>query len=107
MNRLFHSTWGTDGSVINVGGGSWLVSTTCKRCTSAANCRETASAYGIALREGREKSIGTRIRLNRSGRDVLMYRRGLRLTCAGIRRSTKLFTPSHCVGSIAVLRANC
>jgi hypothetical protein len=98
INRLFNSACGTSGSVSNVGGGYWVVSTTCKRCTSAPNCRETASAYGIAFNDRREKSMGTKIRLNRRDRDVATRGRGFRLRRVGIGGSSRVFMPQYCCG---------
>ena len=91
FNRRFDSDRGISGSVINVVGGCWLRSVTCKRCTSAPNWREIASAYGIAFSDGREKSIGTRMRLNRRGRSAGLRRRGLGVRFVRVGGSSSLF----------------
>src|SRR6516164_6740248 len=91
INRRFDSDRGISGSVINVVGGCWLRSVTCKRCTSAPNWREIASAYGIAFSDGREKSIGTRIRLNRRDGNVVPRRRGFGVTCVVVGGSSRSF----------------
>jgi hypothetical protein len=55
-----------------------------------------ASAYGIALSDGGEKSIGTRMRLKRIERDARLRTRGFWLTPVAIGPSTKVFIPKCC-----------
>lgn len=57
-----------------------------------------ASAYGIAFNEGREKSIGTRMRLNRRDCDRGTPRRDLADNCFAIGGFNKFFIEPYCSG---------
>jgi len=50
----------------------------------------------MAFNDGREKSIGTMMRLNRRGRDAVVRGRGFRLSRVEIGWSSKLFMPRCC-----------